>query len=74
MAAPAAAGVAAVIMSYFPDFSGKDVRKILEKSAITTKEEVQIPGSKEKTTFDKLSRTGGRINLLEAVKLALKKS
>jgi len=74
MAAPAAAGVAAVIMSYFPDFSAKDVRKILEKSAITTKEEVRIPGSKETTTFDKLSKTGGRINLLEAVKLATEKS
>lgn len=46
MAAPMVAGVAAVIRSYYPGLSAKDVKKILEKSVVTDykKETVNKPG------------------------------
>ncbi|MBX2962004.1 MAG: S8 family peptidase [Cyclobacteriaceae bacterium] len=72
MASPAAAGVAAIIMSYFPDLTANQVKEILSQS--TRKFDglkVIAPGGKEAVDFNKLSRSGGLVNAYEAVKLAM---
>jgi cell wall-associated protease len=71
MASPAAAGVAALIMSYYPDLSINEVKEILKA---TTKQfdgiKVLKPGTGEMTELKQISRTGGLINAYEAVKMA----
>lgn len=75
MAAPVASGVAALIMSYYPDLSAEQVKDIIMKSTMDFgKEKVIIPGNEKKTEFKKLSVTGGVINAYKALKLAAKKS
>ncbi len=77
MACPVTAGVAALVMSYFPDLTAKQVKKILMKSSVKYKKEViAMPGGKKDETvrFKKLSRSAGIVNALNAVKLAMKKS
>ena len=71
MAAPAATGVAAMLMSYFPEFSAAEIKNILMQS--TRKFDglkVKSPETGEDVTLDELCITGGMINALEAVKLA----
>jgi subtilisin family serine protease len=72
MACPATAGVAAILMSYFPDLSAVDVKNILRQS--TRKFDglkVTQPGDDEnKVAFSDLSSTGGIVNAYEAVKMA----
>jgi subtilisin family serine protease len=76
MAAPVAAGVAAVIMSYFPELSAAQVKEVLMKSVVKyPKTKVNKPGKGEedKATmidFEQLSVSGGLINLYEAAKVA----
>lgn len=72
MAAPATSGVAAIIMSYFPELTAAQVKDILRQS--TRKFDglkVTKPGSKEAVPFNQLSSSGGMVNAYEAVKLAL---
>jgi subtilisin family serine protease len=72
MACPATAGVAAVLMSYFPDLTAVQVKEILRQS--TRKFDglkVTKPGTKDEVEFSQLSSTGGLVNAYEAVKLAL---
>jgi len=73
MACPATAGVAALIMSYYPDLSADQVKTILKES--TRKFDglkVTKPGSAEEVPFAQLSATGGLVNAYEAVLLAEK--
>lgn len=74
MAAPVAAGVAAVIRSYFPDLSALQVKDILMSSTVMTKNaKVKKPGANEGdalVSFEELSVTGGVINGYEAAKKA----
>jgi len=71
MAAPATAGVAAIIMSYFPELTAVQVKDVLRKSVRTFDGlQVQKPGGKGKVAFSELSSTGGLVNAYEAVKLA----
>jgi len=74
MAAPVVAGVAAVLKSYYPDLSAKDIKTILIKSSLKTqaKHKVHKPGSEELVEFGSLSQTGGIVNLYEALLLASK--
>lgn len=73
MAAPVTTGIAAMIMSYFPDLSAEEVRDIIRNSTVNySKQKVMIPGKDEETKFGELSRTGGVVNAYEAVKLAQK--
>jgi cell wall-associated protease len=75
MAAPVVAGVAAVLKSYYPQLTPKQLIKILKKSSIKTYKSKKVikPGTKdEMIEFGKLSNTGGIVNLYEAVKLAEK--
>lgn len=72
MAAPATTGVAAIVMSYFPDLTAEEVKDILRQS--TRKFDglkVTKPGTKDAVPFDQLSSSGGMVNAYEAVKLAM---
>lgn len=72
MAAPAAAGVAAMIMSYYPKLSACQVKEIMMESSVdASSQEVNCPGA-ERIQINELCRTGGVINAYEAVKLAAK--
>ncbi len=73
MAAPVAAGVAAVLKSYFPELTPKQLKKILMKSSVKTYKDKKVikPGTKDELIeFKELSKTGGIINLYEAIKMA----
>jgi cell wall-associated protease len=71
MASPATAGVAALLMSYFPNLTALDVKDILEKSTRKFDNlKVQKPGTKELIPFSELSSSGGLVNAYEAVKMA----
>jgi cell wall-associated protease len=73
MAAPVVAGVAAVLKSYFPSLTPKQIIKILTKTSVKDYKMKKVikPGSKdEMIEFGELSKTGGIVNLYEAVKMA----
>lgn len=72
MASPVVAGLAALILSYFPDLSAEQVKEIIERSAMKPSAASFIkPGTEEeKTSLDHLSITGGVVNALDALKLA----
>lgn len=71
MASPVAAGVAAIIMSYFPDLTALEVKDIIRNSTRKFDGlEVQKPGGKGEAEFSGLSSTGGLVNAYEAVKMA----
>ena len=72
MAAPVVSGVAALLMSYYPDLTAEQVKDIILKSSVKLNSlKVNSPGeSGKKVSFSSLSRTGGVVNALEAVKLA----
>ena len=73
MAAPVTSGVAAMLMSYFPELSAADIKEIIVKSAVPMSDlEVKIPGGDEMVKFSELSKTGGVVNAYEAVKMAEK--
>jgi cell wall-associated protease len=70
MASPVTVGVAAMIMSYFPELTALEVKEILRNSTRKFDGlEVQKPGG-GKTAFSNLSSTGGLVNAYEAVKMA----
>lgn len=72
MACPSTAGVAAMLLSYFPDLSYKQLKDILKQSTRKFDHlKVVKPGTKEEVLFSDLSNTGGLVNSYEAVRLAL---
>lgn len=70
MASPVVAGVAALIMSYYPEFSAAQVKEIILNTVTKTDQMVYKPGSDEIISFSELSATGGIVNAYEALKLA----
>ncbi len=71
MAAPATAGVAALLMSYYPELSASQVKDILKRSSRKFDNlKVRRPGKEDLVEFSDLSITGGIINAYEAVKMA----
>lgn len=72
MASPAAAGVAALIRSYYPELSAKQVKEIMEKSVAKQEGEVYKPGTTEKVSFAELCVSGGIVSATNAVALAEK--
>lgn len=68
MAAPVVAGVAAMVRSYFPELSAKEVKEVLMNSATPIDVEVIKPGTKdEMVPFSELSVSGGVVNLYNAL-------
>jgi subtilisin family serine protease len=71
MAAPVVTGMAATLLSYFPELTAQQVRDIILQSTVSYKEQqVTRPGSRERVRFGDLSDTGGVVNLYNAVQLA----
>ncbi|MGW9684532.1 S8 family peptidase [Flagellimonas sp. 2504JD1-5] len=71
MAAPAVAGVAALIRSYYPQLSASQVKQIIIESGLSTKASVIVSGDPENaTTFDKISKSGKMVNAYNALLLA----
>lgn len=71
MAAPMVAGLAAVVRSYFPELTARQVKDIIIQSAVPYKGKVNKPGTDELVPFRQLSVSGGIVNGYEAVKLAM---
>ncbi|MEY3194033.1 MAG: hypothetical protein RIQ78_129, partial [Bacteroidota bacterium] len=72
MACPAAAGVAAILRSYYPELSAVQVKSILEKSVVKQDGEVTKPGSTDKVKFTELCVSGGIISAPNAIEMAEK--
>ncbi len=73
MAAPIVSGVAAIIRTYYPSLTAKQVKTILEKTVYTPTATVPClqPGNSSiATPFGTLSKTGGIVNAYNAVVLA----
>jgi subtilisin family serine protease len=70
MACPVVAGIAALLLEYYPTLSALQLKMIIEKSAVVCNEAVNKPGTDEKVKLIELSRTGAFANAFEAVKMA----
>jgi cell wall-associated protease len=70
MACPVVAGVAAFVLEYYPALTAKQLKYVIEKSAVNPDELVKKPGTDEKVNLSELSKTGGLVNAFEAIKLA----
>jgi len=74
MATPVVAGVAAVLKSYFPGLSAKQLKEVIMESTVKKHMKVIKPGSNgELVDFSDLSVTGGEVNLYNALVLAIQK-
>ena len=75
MATPVVAGVAAVLKSYFPGLSAKQLKKILLESSVKKHLKVYVPGTNHEKVadFSDLSVSGGEVNLYNAIKMAIEK-
>ena len=73
MASPAAAGVAAILRSYYPNLSADQVREVMMKSVVPQNDgEVNKPGSTEKVKFSELCVSGGVVSAPQAIEMAEK--
>ena len=71
MAAPAVAGIAALIRSYYPQLSASQVKQVLMQSGLSTKASVIVSGDASKaTTFNTISKSGKMANAYNALLLA----
>jgi len=70
MAAPVVSGIAAFLMGYYPELSAKQIKYVIEQSAVKHPEKVDLPGTQEKVSLSDISKTGGFVNAYEAAKLA----
>ncbi|NJK84921.1 MAG: S8 family serine peptidase [Bacteroidales bacterium] len=74
-ASPMVAGTAALLKSYYPSLSAQQIKEIILSSHndVFKQLKVNVPSSGKKTkkgSFNKLSATGGLLNVYQAVKLA----
>lgn len=75
MAAPAVAGVAALIRSYYPDLTAAQVKKIIMDSGLALKTKVMVGGnSNDVRSFSELSKSGKIVNAYNALIMASKLS
>jgi subtilisin family serine protease len=73
MASPNVAGVAALIRSYFPNLTAKQVKYILLNSGTTIDAKVAVGGDpKDMRPFSELSKSGKIVNAYNAFKMAEK--
>jgi cell wall-associated protease len=71
MAAPAVAGVAALIRSYYPELSAVQVKQIIMQSGIAPQVKVQVGGAEgSEKSLSEISKTGKIANLYNAIILA----
>jgi subtilisin family serine protease len=72
MAAPVVTGIAALVLSYYPELKANQLKEIILKSVTNNGSEmVTLPGTQgDKIQFSKLCSTGGIVNAYNALKLA----
>lgn len=70
MACPVVAGIASLILEYYPEFTPQQVKSIIEKSVTIPTDKVKVPGTDREVELKDISRTGGFVNAFSAVKLA----
>jgi subtilisin family serine protease len=74
MASPVVAGIAAFILSYYPELKPAQVKEILMKSSVKVNgakvKRNNAEGKPEDIDFSDMSVTGGVVNAYEAIKLA----
>jgi len=73
-ASPITAGIAALVLEYYPNLSAKQLKQVILESATPVANTMVLkPGSKtEKVDFASLSKTGGIVNAYKAVQIASK--
>lgn len=72
MASPVVSGLAALILSYYPTLSAKQVKWVIEQS-VTRIKSTNVNNNEDqdrKVSLDELSVTGGVVNAYNAIKLA----
>ncbi|OKS88848.1 S8 family serine peptidase [Mucilaginibacter polytrichastri] len=70
---PITAGVAALVLEYYPDLSARQLKQVIMESAHPLKGiMVNKPGTKDQVDFTTLSKSGGIVNAYEAVLIASK--
>lgn len=70
---PITAGIAALVLEYYPDLSARQLKQVLMQSAHPlTGMMVNKPGTKDKVDFTTLCKSGGIVNAYEAVQIASK--
>ena len=78
MASPVVAGVAALLLEYFPTLTAADVKDIIVRSATQVPNQtVALPGSEEnaqRVPFSSLSISGGVVNVYNAVQMAMQRT
>lgn len=75
LAAPMVSGTAALIWLYYPKLTAKQVKDIILESSTKYDIEVIVPGTTDKKVkFSELSKSGGVLNVYDAMKLAEKVS
>jgi len=70
MAAPVVAGLAALILEYYPDLSAEQVKYAIMQSVTPITEKVKLPGTDDSVYLADISVSGGEINAYNALKLA----
>ncbi len=73
MAAPVVSGLAALILSYHPEFTPVQVKDIILKSVVKVDRKVSYKNERDETvrvSFSELCRSGGVVNAYNALKLA----
>ncbi|HEA31488.1 MAG TPA: peptidase S8 [Leeuwenhoekiella sp.] len=71
MASPEVAGVAAMLRSYYPQFSAGQIKQILMQSGVTTNTPVVVGGDPADTKkFSELSKSAKMVNMYNAFKMA----
>ncbi|WEK18690.1 MAG: S8 family peptidase [Candidatus Pedobacter colombiensis] len=73
MAAPVVSGLAALILSYYPELKPYEVRDIIMKSVVKVEQKVKRENEKgetERVSFKELCVSGGIVNAYQALKLA----
>jgi len=71
MAAPNTAGVAALIRSYYPELSAKQVKQILMDSGTAINRTIKVGDGKDRK-FSELSKSGKIVNAYSALQMAAK--
>ena len=71
MAAPAVAGVAALIRSYYPSLTASQVKNVIMLSGLSSKTSVVIAGDASNSkSFSTISKSGKMVNAYNALLLA----
>ncbi len=70
MASPVVAGLAALLLEYYPQFTPQQVKAVIEQSAVPFTGDVTNPETGEKVKLSELSKTGGVVNAYTAVLMA----